>query len=60
MVVVNKIKQLEGKTFEQLVQLAKDEGKKTDNEIAVWIIAHSIYWKSKGYVEIVNTLKDSQ
>lgn len=60
MVVVNKIKQLEGKSLAQLADLAKAEGKKTDHEIAIWVIAHSIPWKSKGYVEILNTLKDSQ
>lgn len=49
MVVVNKIKQLEGKSFYQLVDLAKADGKTTNHEIAIWIIAHSIPWKSKGY-----------
>ena len=59
MVVVNKIKQLEGKTFAELVDLAKDDGKKTNHEVAIWIIAHSIAWKNKGYKCILEEMDKS-
>ena len=60
MTVVNKIKQLEGKSLEQLVVLAKAEKKKTNHEIAVWVIAHSIAWKSKGYANIIEELNKNE
>lgn len=47
------------KTFPQLVELAREEGKSTDHEIAVWIINHTTYWKSQGYQKILEELKKS-
>lgn len=60
MTVVNKIKQLEGKSFAQLVDLAKAEGRETDQQIATWIIAHSINWKSQGYTKIIEELNKDE
>lgn len=59
MVVVNKIKQLEGLTFEALVLKAKSEGADDNTKIAKWIIAHSPYWRSAGYKRIIEEMEKS-
>lgn len=57
MAVVNKIKQLEGLTFEALVLKAKSEGADDETKIAKWVIAHSPYWRNAGYHRIIEELE---
>lgn len=47
-----KLKQIVDTKVPALILMAKAAGKKTDQEIAVWIIASSVYWRSQGYKKI--------
>lgn len=57
MTVVNKIKQLITVKIDELVLLATNDGKKTETEIAKWIIAASPYWRSEGYNRIIKEMQ---
>ena len=42
----------------QLILMAKNEGIKDHIEMAKWIIARSVYWKGKGFQEIIKAMKE--
>ena len=55
-VQINKVVQLHEGNIKTLALLAKADGKITDKEIAIWIIARSIYWKKEGYTKIIEEI----
>jgi len=55
-VQINKVVQLNESNIKKLALLAKADGKKTDQQIAIWVIARSIYWKREGYESIIKEI----
>jgi hypothetical protein len=60
MTVINKITQLTEVDIKKLKIIAKLDKKETGHDIAIWIIARSPWWKSKGYDVIIKELENSQ
>lgn len=56
MAVTKKIIQVNESNVQALKLLAKDAGKETEQDIAVWIISVSGYWRSLGYDKIIEEL----
>lgn len=52
-----KVKQLAETDLLKLYSIAKADGKDSHQEIAVWIISVSVWWRAQGYTMIMKELE---
>jgi hypothetical protein len=53
-------KNLKTPSIHEATRLAKADGAENDHEIALWAIDNSPHWRSKGYTEILDALREAK